>query len=97
MAKANAYAVFSWTPFGIGILVAIYTMFTQKKDKFAIYHAKQAVVFGIAMIIVNVLPVVGWIISLLGLFYTIYNMYRAYKNEKFKVPFIGEMAEGLEF
>jgi uncharacterized membrane protein len=55
----------------------------------------------IAGVILGFIPVVGWIISLLlwllvglgGFGAWVFTMYKAYSNEKFKLPVIGNLAE----
>jgi uncharacterized membrane protein len=78
------------------------------KDKFIRFHAFQCLFtaagsfvlfFGLA--IFSLIPVIGWIMGLLlmpllglGMFCLIlFTMYKAYNNEKFKIPVIGNIAE----
>lgn len=79
-----------------------------KNDKFIKFHAFQCLFtaagsfvlfFGLG--IFSMIPVVGWILGLLlmpllglAMFCLIlFTMYKAYNNEKFKIPVIGNLAE----
>lgn len=51
-----------------GLLIA-YIMNNDKKNSFAAYHLRQAIglgATGLALSIINVIPILGWIISILG-------------------------------
>ncbi|MGE0885321.1 MAG: zinc-ribbon domain-containing protein [Blastocatellales bacterium] len=87
-----------------GILFLVLTPYN--KDRFVRFHAYQAIFFFVAMFILNfALGVLGivlpWrleralsnLLSLMGLAGTAWSMYQAYRGEKFKLPFIGDLAE----
>lgn len=91
-----------------GILMLILEPYN--KSKFVRFHAFQAIFFGIAVIVIDiVLGIVfaaltfggGWslgymlsrLFSLAFFAAWIFLMYKAYSNEKFKLPVIGDLAE----
>ncbi len=73
----------------------------DKNDKYARYHAVQAIVFGVAVMVIGFvigfIPIIGWILSpiywLLVLIAIIVFAVKAYKGEKFKLPIAGDIAE----
>jgi uncharacterized membrane protein len=93
----------------LGFITGIIFYVIEKENKFVRFHAMQSiVVFGSILIInwmvipiVMMVPVLGWIVGgLLGLVVFIVSivlwvllMYKAYKGEKYKVPFAGDFAE----
>ena len=79
-----------------------------KNDKFIKFHSFQCLFTAAASFVLffglgifSMIPVVGWILGLLlmpllglAMFCLIlFTMYKAYNNEKFKIPFIGNLAE----
>ncbi len=80
-----------------------------KRDRFVRFHAFQSIFLSAAWLVIyialeivlSVLPgVLWWLASLLfslvslGLFLLVlFLMYKAYNNEKFKLPIVGELAE----
>jgi uncharacterized membrane protein len=79
------------------------------KDRFVRFHAFQAIFFHVAWIVLiiassiisSVLPwgliflgsLISFAVSLGGLLLWLYVMYKAYQNERFKLPVIGDLAE----
>lgn len=83
-------------------LTSVVVLLFEKNDKFVRFHAMQATIFGIAVIIaqalatalipvligVLLLPLVGVASFALWLFL----MWKAYNKEEFELPYIGKMA-----
>jgi uncharacterized membrane protein len=73
----------------------------EKENKFVRFHAWQSIiVFGtlfVASFILGWIPVIGgilsWLISILALVLWIVLMVKAFKGEKFKLPWAGNLAE----
>lgn len=73
----------------------------EKENKFVKFHAMQSIItfFGgmILSYIFAIIPIIGWVISwLIGivmLVLWIVLMVKAYQNQKFKLPWIGDLAE----
>jgi uncharacterized membrane protein len=58
----------------IGLIIA-FVMNNDKKVPFASYHIRQVLglaITGFALAIVNVVPILGWIVSILGAFVLLY-------------------------
>ncbi len=71
------------------------------KDRFVRFHSFQALAFGVAVFIIQVvlgfIPIIGWLIllpfSFVVLLVWLFCMFKAFSNEKFKLPGIGDWAE----
>ncbi|HXE75489.1 MAG TPA: DUF4870 domain-containing protein [Candidatus Xenobia bacterium] len=71
------------------------------KDRFIRFHSFQALILGIALIVIDiilsVIPIIGWILlifmPLVTLALLIFCAYKAYNKEMFKLPVIGDFAE----
>ena len=69
----------------------------ETENKFVRFHAIQSIlVFGvlnIALIVLGWIPVIGWVIGVLGFVLWIILLIRAYQGVKFKLPWAGDFAE----
>jgi uncharacterized membrane protein len=83
-----------------GILFLILTPYNR--DRFVRFHAWQSIFFFVALTVLSiVIRVLPWpledmllsALTLVALGGTGWSMYKAYNNEKFKLPLIGEWAE----
>jgi uncharacterized membrane protein len=89
----------------LGPITGLYFIFTEKKDEYIRFHAMQStVLFGgifLLYIVLGIIPVLGWlvaamispILSLISFILWLVLMYKAYNGEKYKLPYIGEIAE----
>jgi len=93
----------------IGILAIVFLLIEPyNKNKFIRFHCFQCLFFwaayiaaSIALTIIAVVPYIGWIISLVGWLIVglggfvvwILLMVKAYQNQMWKLPFIGDLAE----
>lgn len=92
--------------YSLGFLTGIIFLIIED-NKFVKFHAIQSTGTFISLFILNafintlyVIPYIGWLISLLIALLTIaefalwiFLMHKAYNNEKFKLPIIGDIAE----
>lgn len=83
----------------IGLIIA-FVMNSDKKDAFASYHIKQSLgmaITGIALGVIGLIPILGWIINILGIFIILYMWIMGLVNainEKTKpVPLLGKKYE----
>ncbi len=73
----------------------------EKENKFVRFHAMQSIVvfgaFTVLTIVLTFIPVIGWallpIAYLVELALWVICMFKAYKNETFKLPIAGDIAE----
>src|SRR5690554_3324825 len=80
----------------IGLIVA-FVLNNEKKDHFSAYHIRQSlglVLTSIALSLINVIPILGWIISLIGAFVLLYmwivGLLNAINGKEKPVPILGE-------
>ena len=104
--EPNVAATLAYAPFFIGLVASIVWVASEpKSNRFVRFHAMQALAFFIASIAVSVvtsivgafLGVLGGFLSMvigLGLFaIMIVCMVKAWKNEMFKLPMLGDFVE----
>ena len=79
----------------IGLIVA-FVMNNDKKNSYASYHIRQSLglaVLGLALGVIGMIPIIGWIINFFGLFVLIYmwviGLINAINNHEKPVPFLG--------
>lgn len=80
----------------IGLIIA-FVMNNEKKDAFATYHIKQSLglaLTGLALGIIGMIPILGWIINILGIFVLLYmwiiGLMNAINGKESTVPFLGD-------
>lgn len=83
------------------IVTGIIFLILEKENRFVRFHAMQAVItfifFAGISIVLGFIPVIGWLISILlgpvGFLLSIFLMVQAYQGKKYKLPYIGDLAE----
>ncbi len=100
---SNVAAMLCYLPFAGWIISIIFLCIEpQKNDRFVRFAAFQAIFITVAMFVLwwvfwYALPLVllplSWLVRLGILVLQVFLMFKAYNNEKFKVPVIGDMAE----
>ena len=83
----------------IGLVVAL-VLNNEKKDLFAKYHIRQSlglVLTSIALSLIIVIPLLGWIVSIIGAFVLLYmwvmGLLNAINGRERPVPILGEKYE----
>ena len=96
--EAKKIAIISYLTI-IGLIIA-FVMNNEKKLGFAKYHIRQSVglcVTGLALGVIGMIPILGWIINIVGIFILLYMWIMALMNainEKEKpAPFLGKKFE----
>jgi uncharacterized membrane protein len=88
--------------YALGWITGLVFLLTEPANKFVRFHALQSVIaFGSLSVLWFVtlsIPLLGWLIALvllppLSLALWLFLMFKAYQGERFKVPFVGEIAE----
>jgi len=85
----------------LGFLSGVVFLVLEKDSHYVRFHAMQStIVFGglfLANIVLSMIPFVGWLMSFLLMPVTfvlwLVLMFKAYQGERFKLPYIGDMAE----
>ncbi|CAH8284974.1 hypothetical protein EV196_101143 [Mariniflexile fucanivorans] len=80
----------------IGLIIA-FVMNNEKKEPFASCHIKQSLglaLTGLALGAIGMIPILGWIINLVGIFVLLYmwimGLMNAINGKESTVPFLGE-------
>lgn len=84
-----------------GFITGIIFLLIEKKDDFVRFHAMQSTIaFGglfVFYLFMSFIPIIGWLIALLFwpvcLVAWVILMVKAYQGARFKLPFIGNIAE----
>lgn len=83
----------------IGLVVAL-VLNNEKRDLFAKYHIRQSlglVLTSLALSLINVIPILGWIVSMVGAFVLLYmwvmGLLNAINGREKPVPILGEKYE----
>ena len=105
--KAGDNEVLEGKPYAImGYLwiLCLVPLIVKKENKFAAFHAKQGLVIFIgelAMGIIAIIPILGWIIAFLGtMLFSILSLVgivQVLMGNYWKMPVIGEIAENIKF
>lgn len=91
--------------YAVGFITGIIFIFVEKENRFVRFHAFQSAIFFtptfivyiVLTIVLGFIPFIGWLLSFLlwagfaALW--IFLMIKAYKGEKYKLPFVGDIAE----
>jgi len=96
--KNNSIAVISYLTL-IGLVIA-FVMNNEKKEEFARYHIRQSLglnIAALALSFVNVIPILGWIVSIVGFFVLLYmwivGLMNAINGKEKAVPILGKQFE----
>jgi uncharacterized membrane protein len=83
----------------VGLIIA-FVMNNDKKNEFAKYHIRQSLglaATGLALGIIGLIPILGWIINILGFFVIIYmwimGLMNAINEKQSPVPLLGKKYE----
>lgn len=85
----------------LGFITGIVFLVLEKENKFVRFHAFQSIFVSVVLFIANIflaiIPFIGWVlqplVGLLGLVLWVFLIFKAYSGEKFKLPFLGDLAE----
>ena len=72
-------------------------LLVEKDNKFVRFHAWQSTVFYgvlfVAWVLLTIVPLLSFIVFLVGFALWFVLMYKAYKEEEWKIPLVGKFAE----
>lgn len=86
----------------LGFVTGILFLVLEKQSKFVRFHAMQSIItFGglfVLQIVLQIVPILGALLSFfiifpLSVLLWAFLMYKAFSGDKFKLPYIGDMAE----
>lgn len=80
----------------IGLIIA-FVMNNDKKEPFASYHIRQSLglmITGLALSLINIIPVLGWVVSIVGFFIILYmwimGLLNAINGREKPMPILGK-------
>lgn len=83
----------------IGLIIA-FVMNNEKKDAFASYHIRQSLglaITAMALSMIGIIPILGWIISFLGFFFVLFlwimGLINALNSKEKPLPLLGKKFE----
>ncbi|WP_400075262.1 DUF4870 domain-containing protein [Winogradskyella sp. R77965] len=83
----------------IGLIIA-FVMNSEKKNPFANYHIRQSLGLGLtsfALMLINIIPILGWIISFVGFLIILYmwvmGLINALNGKEQPLPILGKKYE----
>jgi uncharacterized membrane protein len=85
----------------LGLITGIIFFVLEKDNEFVRFHAIQSIMFSAFLLVINIvlgfIPIIGLLVSLLlvpvSLVFWVILMAKAYQDEYYKLPIIGNMAE----
>jgi uncharacterized membrane protein len=85
----------------LGWITGIVFLVLEKENKFVRFHALQSLAaflpIFVILVIVGMIPLIGWflsvIISIFTLILWLFLMFKAFKGEKYKLPWVGDFAD----
>jgi uncharacterized membrane protein len=85
-----------------GLITGILFLVLEKDSRFVKFHAMQSIIISAVLIVLNVvlgfIPFFGWILGFLltplSFILWLILIYQAYQGKWFKLPIIGDIAEG---
>lgn len=93
--EAKKIAIISYITI-VGLIIAL-VMNNDKKLEFATYHIRQSIglaACSLALIIIGFIPILGWIVNIIGFFVLLYmwilGLMNAFNEKQKPVPFLGE-------
>lgn len=95
----NVAAALAYT---LGWITGIAFLLTERSDSFVRFHAMQSTIvfatLSLVCVLLQSIPLLGMLLAVfvvipLSAVLWLVLMFKAYKGERFKVPFAGEMAE----
>lgn len=96
--------IFAFLAYFLGLIGVVIVLVAKKDNRFAVYHAKQAlvmVIVGIASGVIAVIPILGWIVAFvvgIALFiFWIMGIINALNGKEQELPIIGKYAEKFNF
>lgn len=96
--NSNLAAVLAYL---FGCISGIVLLLVERKDRFVRFHAMQSTLTFLAALIITMtagsLPVVGWLLrpalSVATAVLWLVLMFKAFRGERYKLPYVGDMAE----
>lgn len=104
MAKVSGESkLFAFLAYLLGIVGFVLVFLVRRKDKYAMYHAKQSLMLFVAAVIISlvgIVPILGWFAYVIGMIWLVivwvFALLRALSGVEKPVPLIGKYGEELK-
>ena len=73
-----------------GIIIYLIEKDKPDKSRFVMFHAVQAIILGLVWFIISFVPIIGQLVVFIT---WVFMMYKAYTEEEYHLPVIGDYAE----
>lgn len=94
--KPNVAASFAYLGF---FITGIVFYLVEKDNQFVRFHALQSTFIFLALLIISKIPLIGWILwgplFILGIIIWLICIIKAWQEEEFLLPFVGQLAKKL--
>ena len=77
----------------LGWMTGLIFILIEKENKFVRFHAMQSILVSGALTVLSWIPFINFVAWILGLILWIVLMVKAYQGAKFKLPWVGNLAE----
>ena len=78
-------------------LLSIIMLLVKKESPFVQFHAKQGLVLFIASIICAIIPIVGWMASIVVIVFVIMGLVNALSGKAYQIPLVYKLASKINF
>jgi uncharacterized membrane protein len=102
-ASAGSTAAFAAAPQNIRLkaamsyvllwLTGLIMLVLEPQNKLVKFHALQAIIYGLVLMIIGWIPILGWAALILGWLYALYGALLVYDGKEFRIPYITEFVE----
>ncbi|MDZ7586146.1 MAG: DUF4870 domain-containing protein [Patescibacteria group bacterium] len=81
----------------LGWVTGLVFLLAEKENKKVRFHAMQSLLFFAGMMVMSLVPVIGWLlwplIMIVSFIVWLMSIYKAYNGEEFELPVAGKMAK----
>lgn len=84
----NVAAAIAYIP-----LIALIFLFLEKKSTFVRFHSIQSLLLAVGFVVLSWIPIIQFFMPLVGLVVFVIGVFKAYNNEMYKFPVVGDIAE----
>lgn len=104
MAKVSGESkLFAFLAYLLGIVGFVLVFLVRRKDKFAMYHAKQSLMLFVAAVIISlvgIVPILGWFAYIIGMIWLIIawlmGLINALSGNEKPLPITGKYAASIK-
>jgi len=74
-------------------LTGLIMLVLEPGERLVKFHALQAIIYGLVLMIIGWIPILGWAALILGWLYGLYGALMIYEGREFRIPYIGDFVE----